>query len=116
MPVVINAVIDLPPDRVEKCLIDAQPYIAASRAENGCVAYDWAVDPAVPGRIHVYEEWADEDALAGHFRDPSYAAMSSHINASGLISATSKKCLVTAIEPVYDADGKAQAYFGRMGN
>jgi len=116
MPVVINAVIDLPPDRVEKCLIDAQPHIAASRAENGCVAYDWAVNPAVPGRIHVYEEWASEDALAGHFRDPSYAAMRDHIAASGLITARSQKCLVTAIEPVYDPDGNAQAYFGRMGN
>ncbi|WBH17759.1 putative quinol monooxygenase [Sphingomonas radiodurans] len=114
MPVIISAVIDLEPERVERALLDAQPFIAASRAEPGCIAYDWAVDPATPGRIHVFEEWESEEALAGHFRDPSYAAMRDHVGASGLITARSQKYRCDAIEPVYDSGGVPQAHFGRV--
>lgn len=113
--VVINAVIDLEPAGAEKAMLDAQPLIEASRAEQGCTAYDWSHDPVKPGRIHVYEEWESEDALAGHFRDPSYAAMRDHIGRSGLIQARSQKYRCDAVEQVYDSSGTPQAYFGRMG-
>ena len=114
MPIIVTAVIDLEPGGVEKALRDAQPFIAASRAEAGCIAYDWTLDPALPGRVHVYEAWENEDALAGHFRDPSYAAMRDHIGASGFITSRSQKCRCDLIEPVYDANGVPHAYFGRM--
>lgn len=114
MPVIINAVIDLEPSGTERALLDAQPFIAASRAEDGCIAYDWAIDPATPGRIHVYEEWASEDALAAHFRDPSYAAMRDHIGVSGLIASRSQKYRCDAVEPIYDAQGVPHARFGEM--
>jgi len=114
MPVLVSAVIDLEPARAERAILDAQPFIAASRAERGCIAYDWAIDPATPGRIHVFEEWESEDALAGHFRDPSYAAMRDHVNAAGLIASRSRKYRCDATEPVYDADGTPAAHFGRI--
>lgn len=115
MPIIIQAVIDLEPSGADQALRDAQPFIAASRAEAGCVAYDWALDPATPGRVHVYEQWDSEDALAGHFRDPSYAAMRDHVGRSGLIAARSQKCRCDLIEPVYDANGVPQARFGESG-
>lgn len=114
MPIIISAVIDFEPAGAEQALLDAQPFIAASRAEPGCVAYDWALDPATPGRVHVYEQWDSEEALAGHFRDPSYAAMRDHVGKSGLIVSRSQKCRFDLAEPIYDADGVPQAYFGRM--
>lgn len=114
MPILIMARIDLEPNRAEQVLREAQPFIEASRAEAGCTAYDWAIDPAKPDQIHVYEEWESEEALAGHFRDPSYAAMSGHIQSSGLIASRSAKYRCDAVEPVYDADGVPHAHFGRM--
>jgi quinol monooxygenase YgiN len=114
MPILINAVIDLEPDRARRCLMEAQPFIAASRAEPGCTAYDWAIDPAVPDRIHVFEEWESEDALAAHFRDASYAAMRDHIGESGLISARSQKYRCDAVETVYDDAGTPQPHFGKV--
>ncbi len=115
MPVLISAVIDLAAAGAEQALRDAQPFIAASRAEPGCIAYDWALDPATPGRVHVFEAWESEEALAGHFRDPSYAAMRDHLGRSGLVSARSAKYRCDLVEPVYDAAGVPQAHFGRMG-
>lgn len=113
--VIINAVIDLEPAGVQKAILDAQPFIEASRAELGCTAYDWSLDPVKPGRIHVYEEWESEDALAGHFLDPSYAAMRDHIQGSGLIQSRSQKYRCDAVEQVYDANALPHAHFGEMG-
>jgi quinol monooxygenase YgiN len=111
MPILINAVIVLEPDRAKRCLLDAQLLIEASRAEAGCIAYDWAIDPAVPDRINVFEEWESEDALAAHFRDTSYAAMRAHLGDSGIVSAQSRKYRCDAVETVYDASGTPQPYF-----
>jgi quinol monooxygenase YgiN len=115
MPIIIKAQIDLEPEGAAQALKDAQPLIEASRAEDGCVAYDWGVDPAKPGRVYVYEEWRDEEALAGHFRDPSYANMRDHIGRSGLVTAYSQKARVDLIEQIYDKDGVPQAFFGKVG-
>ena len=46
--------------------------IAASRAEDGCIAYSYAEDVAEPGLIRVTEIWRDRAALDRHF-------MSDHI-------------------------------------
>lgn len=80
-------------------------YIAQSRAENGCTAYNWAVDPLDPGLIHVYEEWESEAALLQHFVDPSYAAMREHLGAFELLEFSVQIYSVKGVEPVYEADG-----------
>ncbi|MET0180106.1 MAG: putative quinol monooxygenase [Novosphingobium sp.] len=41
--------------------------IAATRAEDGCLAYAYAQDLLDPGLIHVAERWRDRDALRAHF-------------------------------------------------
>ena len=41
--------------------------IAASRAEDGCLAYAYAEDVLEPGLIHVRELWRDRAALDAHF-------------------------------------------------
>ena len=42
--------------------------IAASRAEDGCLRYAYAVDVLDEGLIHVSEAWTDRTALAAHFQ------------------------------------------------
>ena len=39
----------------------------ASRAEEGCVEYNYAEDVFDPGLIHVKELWVDQPALDRHF-------------------------------------------------
>lgn len=56
-------------------------YIAESRCEAGCIAYDWSADPLKPGTLHVFEEWESEAALGAHFRHPSYLAMRAYLEA-----------------------------------
>ncbi len=81
--------------------------------EPGCLAYSFAPDPAEPTVVQVYELWADEHSLAGHFEHPNYAAMRAILREfprSGP-SATAKY-RVDATEPVYAPDGTPRAAFG----
>lgn len=81
-------------------------HIAASRAEAGCVAYDWTVDPLAPGKLHVFEEWESEAALGRHFKDPSYLAMRTHLETHAMTGFDVKLYSVAGIEPVYDEAGQ----------
>jgi quinol monooxygenase YgiN len=80
-------------------------HIAASRAERGCVAYDWAIDPLEPGKIHVYEEWEGDEDLLAHFRDDSYLAMRGHLEKWELTGFGVRLYSASGVEPVYDEQG-----------
>ena len=40
--------------------------IAASRAEDGCLAYSYSIDVLDETLIHVFEVWRDEAVFAAH--------------------------------------------------
>lgn len=48
--------------------------VEASRAEDGCIGYSYAVDVLDPNTLHIVEKWVDEAALAFHFQTPHMAA------------------------------------------
>ncbi|MEP3420228.1 MAG: putative quinol monooxygenase [Erythrobacter sp.] len=48
--------------------------LEASRAEEGCVSYAYAIDVLDPSKLHIVEKWVDEAALAFHFQTPHMAA------------------------------------------
>lgn len=88
-----------------RIIVEGAEHIAASRQEEGCVAYNWAVDPLEPGKIHVYEEWESEVALLQHFRDPSYLAMREHLGQWTITGFGVQIYSASGIEPVYAEDG-----------
>ena len=53
--------------------------VAASNAEEGCIAYAFTQDILEPGTIHIVEKWKDEAALAAHFATPHMAAFGAAI-------------------------------------
>lgn len=111
MTIVIAGYLDFDPNRAEQMIRDAKPHIDAALAEPGCIAYNWAIDPLVPGRVHVFEEWSSEEALAGHFSAAPYADMGGHLQAVGILGFNVKKYRVDLIEPVYDETGVPRADF-----
>lgn len=48
--------------------------VAASRTEDGCLAYSFAEDVLEPGLIHVFELWRDQAALDMHRAAPHFRA------------------------------------------
>lgn len=53
--------------------------VAASNAEEGCIAYAFTQDVLDPGVLHIVEKWTDDAALAAHFATPHMAAFGAAI-------------------------------------
>ncbi|MEO0056977.1 MAG: hypothetical protein RIT17_414 [Pseudomonadota bacterium] len=53
--------------------------VAASNAEEGCIAYAFTQDVLDPSVIHIVEKWTDDAALAAHFATPHMAAFGAAI-------------------------------------
>ena len=53
--------------------------VAASNAEDGCIAYAFTQDVLDPTVLHIVEKWQDDAALAAHFATPHMAAFGAAI-------------------------------------
>lgn len=51
-----------------------QDLAAATRQEDGCLAYDLYESAAAPGTFVTVERWADQSALDAHLASPHVAA------------------------------------------
>jgi quinol monooxygenase YgiN len=110
--IIIAGTIDLEPDKRDACIAAGLPHQLATRNEEpGCLAYCFAPDPGVDGRIQVYELWTDEASLAAHFQHPNYLNMRAVFGAHGPITADNKKYRCDVCEPVYDATHTPRADF-----
>lgn len=112
MTIVVAGFIDLESeDNRASVLKGAKPYIEAAWQEQGCVAYNWSPDPFNPNRIHVFEEWAEEEDLAEHLAGRPYLDMLGHLRGAGISNSKTQKYRIDLIEPVYDDTGKPRADF-----
>jgi len=109
--IIIAGVVEVDPEQREAALEAARPLLEPTREQSGCLDYVWSADPAVPGRIYVFERWEDRDSLAAHFAGPWYPAMLKAISSHGLKSADVYKYRPEVQEPVYGKDGKPKADF-----
>jgi quinol monooxygenase YgiN len=110
--IIIAGTIDLDAERRDACVATSVPIQKATRDdEPGCLAYCFAPDPVVDGRIQVYELWTDQESLAAHFVHPNYLAMRQMFAEHGPITANNLKYRIDASEPVYDPSRTPRADF-----
>ena len=64
---------------LEKARAVIADMVAASNAEEGCIAYAFTQDLGDPSILHIVEKWQDEAALAAHFATPHMAAFGAGI-------------------------------------
>lgn len=74
MTLVIAGTVRVPPENLDRFRPHMQAMLAASRAEDGCLTYSYAVDVAEPGLVRVFEAWRDQAAIDAHFQTPHMAA------------------------------------------
>jgi quinol monooxygenase YgiN len=72
--VLVAGTFRVPPENLAAFRPHMEAMLAASRAEDGCLTYAYALDVAEPGLIRVFEAWRDEAALQAHFQAPHMAA------------------------------------------
>ncbi len=109
--ILIAGTVDVDPVKREAALVAGEPHMRATRAQKGCLDYNWSADSLTPGRIYVYERWESQGDLAAHFDGPHYLAMRDTIAAHGLRGADVSKYLPELSEPVYDPQGRPRADF-----
>jgi quinol monooxygenase YgiN len=51
----------------------SQSMLAPSRAEDGCVSYDFLEEVGAPGNFLFFERWRNKTALDTHFATPGFA-------------------------------------------
>ena len=73
MTLLIAGTLRVPPENLEAFKPHMEAMLAASRAEDGCLEYSYAVDVAEPGLIRVFEVWRDQAAIDAHFLTPHMA-------------------------------------------
>ena len=111
MPIIIAGTIDFDPELAERAIVEGRELIAASLREEGCIFYAWTLDPLMPGRVYVFEEWTSQATLEGHFNDKSYWGMRDHLANYGLRASSVKKYRFDLSEQVYDDKGTPRADF-----
>lgn len=111
MTIIIAGSIRVPKDKRDYLLTGGHRYSVASRAEPGCVHYNWSADPADPELIHVFEQWTDETSLRNHFSGKAYIGTLRFFANTCEMDADVRKYRVDLIEPVYDKEGKPRADF-----
>ena len=85
MAVLIIGTIRVPAGSLDRARPAMAMMVSASRAEAGCLAYNYAEDVLDPGLIHVVERWHDRAALVAHFASPHLAAWRAQFADLGII-------------------------------
>jgi len=73
MSILIAGTVRVPPENLERFKPHMAKMLAASRAEDGCLTYSYAVDVAEPGLVRVFEAWRDQASIEAHFAAPHMA-------------------------------------------
>ena len=71
--ILVLGTVRLAPENLAFAMPAIEKMVAASRAEDGCVAYSYAQDMLDPHVIHVVEKWRDRATLTAHFAMPHLA-------------------------------------------
>jgi quinol monooxygenase YgiN len=82
--IIIEGTVRLPPENIEKAREAMTAMVLASRAEDGCIDYAYAVDLLDPGLIRVSERWESRDALNAHFQTAHMATWRAHLPTLGI--------------------------------
>ncbi len=71
--IIIAGTVRVPPENLADLRPHQDAMLAASRAEDGCITYAYAIDIQDSGLIRVFEAWRDQAAIDAHFKAPHMA-------------------------------------------
>jgi quinol monooxygenase YgiN len=100
MTIVISGELRITPEDFDAAMALVEPLVAATRAEPGCVEYDFWVDPRDRSRIRVFEEWESAAANAAHGASEHLATFYAGLGAIRIERAELFRYEVTSREPL----------------
>ena len=72
--IIIGGTIQFETDDREALFEAIRTMMAASQAEEGCLAYEFSPDISKPNVLHLYEVWESAEALEAHGQSAHMAA------------------------------------------
>ena len=98
--IAVFGILRFPPERVAGVLPHLKALVAATYANDGCIAYDVAEDPFDPGLIRFSELWPDAASLARHLAAPHIEPWRTAARAHGLIDRSFTAYDISGARPV----------------
>jgi quinol monooxygenase YgiN len=86
--IIVTGTIELDPAKADEFAVAAKEVMAATHAEDGNEAYAFTADLTEPGRYHVVEQWASDEAMQAHMASAHLAAFMAAVAACGVKSAS----------------------------
>ena len=83
-PVTVIGQFRFPPANMDAARGAMRKVMEATRAEDGCIEYNYGEDVLDPGLIRVSEVWASREHLAAHFQTAHMAVWAEERAALGL--------------------------------
>jgi quinol monooxygenase YgiN len=111
MTILINGTVDFSPEDAINAMADATELMRDTRSQKGCRHYVWSIDPAVPGRVYVYENWETEEDLAAHLKGAYYSGMLALLGKYEMKGTDILKYQPAKAGPIYDDTGVPRADF-----
>jgi quinol monooxygenase YgiN len=84
MSVIVIGQFRFPPENMDAARPAMRKVMVATRAEAGCVAYNYAEDVIDPGLIRVSEVWETHERLSAHLQTEHMAVWAEERAALGL--------------------------------
>jgi quinol monooxygenase YgiN len=91
MSILVTGTIDLDPANRDQAIKTFTECMTATRAEEGCEHYSFSADVEDPGRFHVSEQWASQEAMDTHMATPHLAALMGAMGSLGVTGASLTK-------------------------
>jgi len=66
--IIVQGYIPIKPAHREEVLRMAREMTSATRAEEGCISYEFFVGLSDPNTLLLFQEWESMEALMGHFQ------------------------------------------------
>lgn len=89
--IIVTGTIDLDPARMDDAVAAALEVMEATRAEKGSEGYTFSRDLTDPGRLHLVEHWASDEAMQAHMATPHLAAFMEKVATLGVTGASLTK-------------------------
>ncbi len=84
--IIVAGTVRVPEDKIDALMPLVRATLAASRREEGCIAYAFAFDVEDRGLVRVFEQWQSRAHLQAHFKQPHmgpWRAKLAEVGASG---------------------------------
>jgi quinol monooxygenase YgiN len=82
--IIVNGTVRFGAGEIERLKGAMARNVEATRAEQGCEHYSYAVDLVEPDLLHVSERWSDEAAIERHMASPHMGAFMAQVRASNV--------------------------------